>query len=285
MEGIVHTINIPADAHQTLGPAHFAVMPHIKAKWEAAMFWCAYLAYPCIDIHRRPYLSQNIKANRNWGEFCHRWKGLVRVCWEIDARLSKKFPQDTPFTLWLKCMKEFVVRDFEEARAHSSTPKTIEITFLESFLKGLEDNRQTYTPRSLAINAVLKIAQKLRRKPLKPHQSDDLKEVWAPLLIKLKGHIRAISKMVWVSVDPDGELVYQHQGKKRIPQRFTFEDIPEPEPGWIRIPIKIGTRDGVDCYIFWDTRIDSMWSKSWVCAFMGIKKHNELPMSATPLSV
>lgn len=90
----------------TVSSAKITLTNEVDRYWFITCYWIAYEIKPCIDIHRPPYTNPEFKYFRSWGELMYALLKLCQTCWEKDQNLCSKYPNETPWLLWRKCIEE-----------------------------------------------------------------------------------------------------------------------------------------------------------------------------------
>jgi len=96
----------PTPLDNTASSAEIVLTDEVDRYWFMTCYWIAYEIKPCIDIHRPPYTNPQYKYFKRWGKLMYALLKLCQICWEKDTRLCSKYPNETPWFLWRKCIEE-----------------------------------------------------------------------------------------------------------------------------------------------------------------------------------
>ncbi len=136
MATILETVYIPQEVK---GPAHIKCLQRVSDEWAARLFWMTYYAIPSVDITRMPFLSSELRLQKEYGKLLWEISKLIRVLWETVPAYRKDYLWASPLVVWQQVAIELRKRDQRiKVKCFSKTPTKDE----RSRWKGLSKNLQ-----------------------------------------------------------------------------------------------------------------------------------------------
>lgn len=191
MNTVLETVYIPAEAK---GAAHVECLQRVAEEWAARLVWMTYYSIPAIDITRMPFLSSELRLQKEYGKLLWEISKLIRVLWETVPEYRKDYPWAHPLIVWQKVALELRNRDQElKTKAISNRPTTDERKRWEECIEHLQASEVQTAMQALGegfdmphLERILRVSVKARAK-LKGQRLKDFNiDGWTPFVNQLE---------------------------------------------------------------------------------------------------